>query len=176
MVETAGDLDADLGSYFGAADGKGVLVLKVIEDTPASRAGLKAGDVILAVDGDAVADGEDLRQELRSKDEGDVELRIRRKGAVSTVKAKLDEKSKVGVWSSDGNDWMGWNDHDNDGDTRVFRFRGPHGSGMWMGDGEDFHMEGLSDKDRAELRKELDELHETLRKMHRDHDDDDDDR
>jgi C-terminal processing protease CtpA/Prc len=83
-------------------------VLKVIDDTPADRAGLKAGDVILSIDGKSVADGDDLRRELRARDEGDVDLHIRRKGAERTIKAKL-EKSELGMWDEDGNDWMGWN-------------------------------------------------------------------
>jgi len=172
-VETR-DLDADLGSYFGAPDGKGVLVLKVIDDTPAERAGLKAGDVILSVDGKSVADGEDLRRELRAQGEGDVDLHIRRKGSERTIKARL-EKSELGMWDANGNDWMGWNNDDGDGDARVFRFRGPHGNGMWMGDGGDFHMEGLSDEDQAKLKKDLEKLREDLRQMRNDRDDDDDD-
>jgi hypothetical protein len=171
-VETR-DLDSDLGSYFGAPDGKGVLVLSVLEDTPAARAGLKGGDVILSVDGDKVTDGDDLRHELRSKDAGDVDLRIRRKGAERTIKVKL-EKSEVGMWGDDGHDWMGWNGDDND--HSVIRLRGPHGGGMWMGNGDDFqdfHMEGLSDEDRAQLRKDLDQLKKDLRELRKERDKDD---
>jgi len=40
-------LGKQLGDYFGVADGKGVLVTSVTENSPAAKAGLKAGDVLL---------------------------------------------------------------------------------------------------------------------------------
>ena len=47
----AEDLNGDFGNFFGAPDGQGVLVRGVFSDSPASKAGLKAGDVIVAIDG-----------------------------------------------------------------------------------------------------------------------------
>jgi predicted metalloprotease with PDZ domain len=44
-----------LASYFGVASGHGLLVRRVDEDSPGSAAGLRAGDVILRVNGRAVA-------------------------------------------------------------------------------------------------------------------------
>jgi len=49
-----------LAKYFGVESG--VLVRSVSEDSPAAKAGLKAGDVITAVDGRAVKDPEGLRR------------------------------------------------------------------------------------------------------------------
>ena len=46
-------LDGQLADYFGAKDG-GVLVTEVIEGSPAEKAGMKAGDVILSVAGEEV--------------------------------------------------------------------------------------------------------------------------
>src|SRR5262245_27750054 len=40
------DLNSGLGEALDVPGGRGVLVVKVIEDTPAERAGMKAGDVI----------------------------------------------------------------------------------------------------------------------------------
>jgi C-terminal processing protease CtpA/Prc len=165
-VETR-DLDADLGSYFGTDHG--VLVLHVVDETPASRAGLKAGDVILSVDGDPVRDTDDLRTTLRKKDEGNVELRVRRKNAERTITAKLEDRKEVGMWESGDHDWLG------DNGMKVFRFRGPNGGGHAWLNGEDFNMEGLSDEDRAQLRKDLDKLREDLKELRKDRDRDDDD-
>ena len=53
------EVDEALGSYFGTSDG--VLVLKVAPDTPAARAGLQAGDVVVAVDGRPVKSVGELR-------------------------------------------------------------------------------------------------------------------
>ena len=41
-------LNEDLAGALGAPGKQGVLVLEVLDDTPAARAGLRAGDVILA--------------------------------------------------------------------------------------------------------------------------------
>jgi S1-C subfamily serine protease len=63
----AEDLSGQLGSYFGAPDGQGVLVREVMPGSSAEKAGLKAGDVILRVDGKRVKSGDDLRSALRDK-------------------------------------------------------------------------------------------------------------
>lgn len=44
-------LGTQLADYFGVKDGQGLLVKHVAENSPASRAGLKAGDVITAANG-----------------------------------------------------------------------------------------------------------------------------
>jgi membrane-associated protease RseP (regulator of RpoE activity) len=47
-------LGTQLADYFGVKDGQGLLVKRVAENSPASTAGLKAGDVITKVNGEAV--------------------------------------------------------------------------------------------------------------------------
>lgn len=59
------DLTTQLAEYFGASDG--VLVTSVGESGVARTAGLKAGDVITEVDGQAVQDTAALRQRLAGK-------------------------------------------------------------------------------------------------------------
>ena len=48
-------LGSQLADYFGVRDGQGLLVKHVAEDSPASRAGLKAGDVITKANGKKMA-------------------------------------------------------------------------------------------------------------------------
>lgn len=83
------DLTPELAEYFGAKDG-GVLVARVTPDSPAAKAGLKAGDVITSIDGDRVRDSNDLVDELRDK-EGEITLGIVRDKKDSTVKATLEQ-------------------------------------------------------------------------------------
>jgi len=69
-------LTKQLGDYFGIADGKGVLVTGVTDDSPAARAGLKAGDVIISVDGEKVDGSGDVSRAINKKKEGDVTLTV----------------------------------------------------------------------------------------------------
>ena len=78
---TGQDLSGQLGKYFGAPDGEGVLITSVESNSPAAKAGIEAGDVITKVDGDRVRSLRELRDELRIKREAKtVTLNLLRKG------------------------------------------------------------------------------------------------
>jgi len=53
-------LTADLAKSFGLESEKGALIANVEKDSPAEKAGLKAGDVILEYDGKPVSEGNEL--------------------------------------------------------------------------------------------------------------------
>jgi C-terminal processing protease CtpA/Prc len=61
------NLTGQLGEYFGVKDGEGVLVRSVKKGSPADSGGLRAGDVIVKVDGEKVSDSSDLRSALRGR-------------------------------------------------------------------------------------------------------------
>ncbi len=54
-------VDANLAEQLGVEGKKGVLVAEVFPDTPAEKAGLKAGDVILSFDGTGVSSPNELQ-------------------------------------------------------------------------------------------------------------------
>ena len=54
------DLTEELSDYYGTGKTEGVLVTQVFEGDPAEKAGIKTGDVILAVNGKGVASGRAL--------------------------------------------------------------------------------------------------------------------
>lgn len=56
------EISGQLARYFKLPGGSAVLVTNVEEDGPAARAGIKAGDVVLELDGHKVRDGSDLRE------------------------------------------------------------------------------------------------------------------
>ncbi len=89
------DLTKQLGNYFGVADGKGVLINNVNENSPAAKAGLKAGDVIVEVEGKAVSNTMELIRGISEKKEGEVTLTILRDRNRQTVKV-TPEKMKEG--------------------------------------------------------------------------------
>lgn len=87
-------LSPDLAAALGAAGSKGVLVVEVLDGTPAEKAGLRAGDVISAVEGESVADADDLVRALRDEN-GRVSLSVVRRGERRTVEAELEDAPRV---------------------------------------------------------------------------------
>jgi serine protease Do len=79
-------LTKQLADYFGVQGGRGVLVTSVNEGGPAAKAGLKAGDVITAVDGNAIERVSDLTRELGRKSEGEVTIQVIRDKSQRTFK------------------------------------------------------------------------------------------
>lgn len=70
----------------------GIVVDRVIEGLPAHKAGLKAGDVIIAVGRQRGVGQEELRDILRAKEPGDaLELKVFREGKAREVVIKLDK-------------------------------------------------------------------------------------
>jgi serine protease Do len=97
----AEDLSGQLGTYFGAPDGAGILIREVRPGTAADKAGLKAGDVIVKVDGKPIRTLADLRVVLRDKtDQKTVALGIIRRSSeinvtVGIVRPQPSESSQV---------------------------------------------------------------------------------
>jgi serine protease Do len=89
---TVDELTNQLATYFGAKDG--VLVTAVTDGTAASRAGLKAGDVITSVNGSTVHSREDLVRALRDATGDDVTIGLVRDQKESSVKATLESPSR----------------------------------------------------------------------------------
>jgi len=99
------ELTSQLGEYFGVKGGKGVLITSVESGGPAEKAGLKAGDVITAVDGESVADSGDLTRLLNKKDEGEVKLTVVRDKREITVTVTPEKRDRIGLynhWSPGG--------------------------------------------------------------------------
>jgi len=65
----AEDLNGQLGAFFGAPDGEGILVRDVNSGSPAEKAGVKAGDVITSLNGERIRTVGELREKLSGKRE-----------------------------------------------------------------------------------------------------------
>jgi serine protease Do len=65
----AEDLSGQLGAYFGAPEGEGVLVRNVNAGSAAEKAGVKAGDVITSFNGERIRSLGDLRERLAAKND-----------------------------------------------------------------------------------------------------------
>ena len=84
-------LDADLAAENDLDISEGALINEVLDDSPAATAGLQAGDVITAVDGDVVDARRDLRERLYAYEPGDVvTLDVLRDGENLALEATLE--------------------------------------------------------------------------------------
>jgi putative serine protease PepD len=71
----------------------GAEIVKVPSGTPADRAGLEDGDIVVAVGGKPVADGIGLIVAIRSHQPGEtIRLTVRRDGSERTLEVTLDAK------------------------------------------------------------------------------------
>jgi membrane-associated protease RseP (regulator of RpoE activity) len=96
----AEDLSGQLGTFFGAPEGEGILVRDVNSGSPAEKAGVKAGDVITALNGERIRTVGELREKLSAKradKERTVKLGILRNKSEMSLRVELPvtaERSK----------------------------------------------------------------------------------
>ena len=87
-------LTSDLAASFGVKDGKGALVSEVQPGSPAARAGLQSGDVIVEVNGKKVEEAGDVARAVGFAKPGEeARLVVWRDRAERTLTAKLGEQS-----------------------------------------------------------------------------------
>jgi serine protease Do len=84
-------LDPEVAAKLGVKDGKGVVVGQVFENTPASKGGLVAGDVITSVNGKAIKDARDLQLMIAGLPVGKpVDVNVLRDGKAQALKVTID--------------------------------------------------------------------------------------
>jgi serine protease Do len=89
-----------LAKSFGLKEGKGALVAQVVSGSPAEKAGIEQGDVIVQFDGKDVANSKDLPRIVASTPVGkEVTIKLSRDGKVLDRQVKvgeMEEKAEVG--------------------------------------------------------------------------------
>jgi hypothetical protein len=80
------ELNPDLGEYFGTETG--VLIVRVPSGTPAARAGLQAGDVILSINGRDIESMSDLRSAVGRSSREPIRIEILRKRNRQTIELR----------------------------------------------------------------------------------------
>jgi serine protease Do len=92
MVE---NLTPQLGDFFGVKNGQGVLVRSVEKGSRADRAGFRAGDVIVKINGEPIHDSGDFSHALRSRRESNTtSVSILRDKKEQTITFSLPERNK----------------------------------------------------------------------------------
>ena len=93
------EVTPELAKSFGLKEKKGALVAQVFQGSPAEKAGIEQGDVILEFDGKEVADSKDLPRIVASTPVGkSVTVKLSRNGKVTDRQVKvgeMEEKAEV---------------------------------------------------------------------------------
>jgi S1-C subfamily serine protease len=101
------EFDSDLAAYFKVDPKDGVLVTSVEPDSPASKAGIRSGDVLTHFNGKKITSPEEVRKELSGANEGDsVEITLVRQGVVKKIQVKPETRSFHGELMKDLPDVM----------------------------------------------------------------------
>jgi predicted metalloprotease with PDZ domain len=123
---TLEELNKQLGEYFGAPNGRGVLVKSVEKESEGEKAGFKAGDVITNVGNEPIRDIDDFCDALQGYKRGEtVSVAILRRGTVQKLQLTMGDENDV---SSRFNLHIAPNDDDiiidldADGGRHHFRF------------------------------------------------------
>jgi hypothetical protein len=90
------NLTPQLGEYFGVKNGQGVLVRSVEKGSKAESAGFKAGDVIMRVGSDSVADTADWNRLMRENAGQTVSIAVMRERRERNLKLAVAEPPKGG--------------------------------------------------------------------------------
>jgi serine protease Do len=103
------DLNQSLAESFGMPRPDGALVARVASDSPAAKAGLKAGDVITEVNGEAIQRSGQLSSRIGLASPGDtVKLKVWRDKAAHDIEIKLgridDKEQKASADEEQGSD------------------------------------------------------------------------
>src|SRR5215471_13850577 len=99
------DMTPQLAEYFGLSKRSGALVIFVFADSPAAKAGLKAGDVILSVGAETVQNPVDVRRALNGRPEtGEVEFKVLRDKQEKTLKVQLEKGTSSWLLAPDSDD------------------------------------------------------------------------
>jgi len=87
------NLEAGMGEFFGVQNGKGAVVMRVLEDSAAAKAGIKADDIIVEVEGEPIATATDLMNRVALHKPGSkINVVVLRDGKRKTVAITLDKR------------------------------------------------------------------------------------
>lgn len=88
----------EIASSLGMSDPKGAIVATVVPDSPASKAGLMQGDIVVALNGKAIEDSRDLTRRVAALPTGaHADFTINRQGATKTLSATIANRKEEKV-------------------------------------------------------------------------------
>lgn len=109
-----GELNQELAEHFGVKDGTALIISRIFEDSPAAKAKLQVGDIIVGVDGKRVATANELIDIIQSKAKGEkVKFEVLRDKKRMTFNVEVAEEESGALLESDGlrsflESWQGY--------------------------------------------------------------------
>lgn len=98
------DLNEELSEHFGVKKGTGLLVSEISEDSPAEKAGLKVGDVIVKADGKRVETTNELVDLIQDKERGEkIKIVFLRDRKERSAEIEIKEEERRGSFFFPGN-------------------------------------------------------------------------
>lgn len=93
------DLTPELSEFFGIDEGTGILISSIEKGSPAEKAGLKAGDVIISAGGERMENRQDLVELIQKKEKGDkITIEYLRDKSKRKVEVEIDEEEWDESW------------------------------------------------------------------------------
>ena len=88
----------EVAESLGVAEGKGALVASIVPESPAAKAGIMPGDVIIGMNGESLDDFKDLPKLVAETKAGsDSSLEIRRKGKTRKLQVEIGRMPGEGI-------------------------------------------------------------------------------
>jgi len=92
----------ELAEYFGIKEGKGLLVTKVVKDSPAEKAGIKVGDVLVKADGKLLDSTDKLVSIIQKKEVGEIlKIELVRNKKRRVIEVEIEEEEDKGIFDWD---------------------------------------------------------------------------
>ena len=92
------DLTSELAEYYNVKDKNGALVTQVYEGDPADKAGIRAKDIIIEIDGKPVSSSRELSSIVANTPVGTrVKIKLLRQGKKKTVNVELAKRADSGL-------------------------------------------------------------------------------
>ncbi|MCZ6805070.1 MAG: DegQ family serine endoprotease [Proteobacteria bacterium] len=90
------DISPELAEAFGLDQQRGAIINKVLEGSPAEKAGLLAGDIVISTDGKQIRNAGDLRNRIGLLPVGEkIRFKLLRDGKESEIVVTVDESTSV---------------------------------------------------------------------------------
>ncbi|MBD3414758.1 MAG: PDZ domain-containing protein [Candidatus Aminicenantes bacterium] len=89
------EINRELSAYFGVSNGTGLLVTKIVRDSPAEKAGLRVGDVIIKADGRRINTRNQVEDIIQRKEENDkVKLEVVRDKKTKNIEVQVKKEEE----------------------------------------------------------------------------------